>query len=276
MKDFQILTKDNFNLSANIFEQQSDKVLLINSATAVPRQFYKRFASYASEHGYTVITFDYRGIGGSRPSSLRRFNAKMRDWGFVDIASILNWIHKELKPKQLHVIGHSVGGQVMGLIPEAESVDKMVTLSAQSGYWGVQGGSEKYRVWLIITVLMPLLSRLFGYFPWKSLGAGEDLPKGVALEWSRWCRSPKYLLDDESLPLKHYQNFTAPILAYSISDDDWGTKQAVDDMMSAYPNVQRMHISPADYSIDKLGHMGFFKPKSQVLWDEVLDWLNKG
>ena len=118
MKDVQIPGKDKANLAATVFEKQSDKVLLINSATAVPRQFYKRFASYANEHGYTVITFDYRGIGGSRPNSLRGFNAKMRDWGLLDIVSVLNWIHVELKPKQLHVIGHSVGGQLMDLIPE--------------------------------------------------------------------------------------------------------------------------------------------------------------
>ena len=135
----------------------------------------------------------------------------------------------------------------------------MVTLSAQSGYWGVQGGSEKYRVWLIVTVLMPLFSRLFGYFPWKSLGAGEDLPKGVALEWSRWCRSPGYLLDDESLPLERYKGFAAPILAYSIADDNWGTKQAVDNMMSAYPDVIRKHLLPAAYGIDQLGHRAFLK-----------------
>ena len=150
---------------------------------------------------------------------------------------------------------------------------KLVTLSAQSGYWKVQGGQEKGRVRFLVTVLMPLLAHSIGYFPWSRLGAGEDLPKGVALEWARWCRQPNYLLDDQSLPLERYQNFAAPVLAYSIDDDNWGTERAVDEMMRAYPNVERRHVKPQDYGFAKLGHMGFFKPSAQPLWDEVLNWL---
>jgi predicted alpha/beta hydrolase len=114
---------------------------------------------------------------------------------------------------------------------------------------------------------------LFGYFPWSRFAAGEDLPAGVALEWARWCRNRDYLLGDETLPLQRYEAFDAPVLAYSIEDDDWGTPRAVDDMMRAYANVARRHLVPPDYGLDKLGHMGFFRKGSEAIWDEVIAWL---
>jgi hypothetical protein len=92
----------------------------------------------------------------------------------------------------------------------------------KGGYWALQGGREPARVRAIVTIIIPVLSRLVGYFPGSWFASGADLPKQVALEWAGWCRQPNYLLDDESLPLERYARFKAPLLAYSIDDDDWG------------------------------------------------------
>ncbi len=146
--------------------------------------------------------------------------------------------------------------------------------SAQSGYWGVQGGREPSRVRFIVTVAIPALAYAVGYFPWSWFASGADLPKGVALEWARWCRSPNYLLDDETLPLGNYKSFTAPLLALSIDDDDWGTRQAVDDMMRAYTNVTRRHIVPADHGLQQLRHLGFFREGAEPLWRELIAWFD--
>jgi predicted alpha/beta hydrolase len=151
----------------------------------------------------------------------------------------------------------------------------MVGISAQSGYWALQGGREPARVRAIVTIIIPVLSRLVGYFPWSWFASGADLPKHAALEWADWCRQPNYLLDDESLPLERYARFRSPLLAYSIDDDDWGTRRAVDAMMRAYPNVTRRHIAPADYGLPRLGHMGFFRDGSQPIWREVVEWLDE-
>jgi predicted alpha/beta hydrolase len=265
---------DGYPLTASFFAAAtSGTVLLVNSATAVPRRFYHRFAAYMQRQGWQVVTYDYRGIGDSKPRSLRGFKATMRDWALLDMTAMVDWIDREWAPKRLFAIGHSFGGQTLGIIENAGRVDAMVGVSAQSGYWGVQGGRERGKVHLIVTAIIPLLTRVVGYFPWSWVARGADLPKGVALEWARWCRNPDYLLGDDSLPLERYKQFTAPVLAYSIEDDDWGTRRAVDDMMRAYPNVTRRHIAPADYGLSRLQHMGFFKDGSEPLWREAIEWL---
>jgi predicted alpha/beta hydrolase len=261
-------------LAVSTFEDPgADTVVLVSAATGVPRQFYKNFAAYLRDHGWTAVTYDYRGIGDSAPPSLRGFRARMRDWALIDMPAVIDWLYARYQPRRLFVIGHSFGGQGIGLIERPGRITAMVGVSAQSGYWGVQGGAEKYRARLAVTVMIPVLTRLFGYFPWSMFAAGEDLPGGVALEWASWCRNRDYLLGDDTLPLERYEKFDAPILAYSIDDDDWGTARAVDDMMRAYRNVTRRHLVPADYGLSRVGHMGFFRRGSEAVWDEAIAWL---
>lgn len=281
MNELTIPARDGFLLEATYFAPQepNGRSILINAATAVPQTFYTHFATFLAERGYVVYTFDYRGIGRSRPASLRGFQARMRDWGERDIAGVLDHIHKTEQPEQLFVFGHSVGGQVMGLLDNSHLVDRLVTLSAQSGHWRLQGGNEKQKTWFFVTIMFPILTRLIGYFPWSRLQNGEDLPKGVALEWAGWCRNRRYLLGDKTLTsLANFERFTAPILAYSFEDDAWGTARSVDAMMlggyTAAP-VERRHVAPADFGLQRIGHFGFFRRKSKPLWEDAITWLEE-
>jgi predicted alpha/beta hydrolase len=57
--------------------------VIINSATSVRCRYYSRFASFLFGEGFDVITYDYRGIGESRPVSLRGFDA-----GWIDMQAV--------------------------------------------------------------------------------------------------------------------------------------------------------------------------------------------
>ena len=150
----------------------------------------------------------------------------------------------------------------------------MLTVSAQSGHWRLQRGEQKWFAGFHVWVTLPLSAKLLGYMPWSWFSSAEDLPKGVALQWSRWCRDRQYLLGDNALPLHRYDTFTAPVLAYSFSDDKWGTRRAVDEMMSAYPRVERRHVDPAPYDLKSIGHFGYFRPGAELLWAEGFEWLD--
>ncbi len=273
--DIAIQARDGYRLAASAFEPDADPecVVLINSATAVPRRYYRHFAAALAAAGYHTLSYDYRGIGGSRPQRLRGFEASMRQWAVLDMAGVIDWIVAELRPRRLFMVGHSVGGQIAGLLDNAQSIDGMVTVSAQSGYWALQGAEQKIVAAFHAYLTLPLLSRLFGYMPWP--GVSEDLPRAAALEWASWCRNPKYLLGDDTLPLDRFARFSAPVLAYSISDDKWGTARSVDAMMRAYPNLERRHLTPADAGLRAIGHFGYFRPESRALWSDAISWLEQ-
>jgi len=250
-------------------------VVIINSATAVPQRFYRHFASALADAGSTAITYDYRGIARSGPNRLKGFRATARDWALQDLPGVLDWVADDLRPEKILLVGHSFGGQVAGMYDRPAVIDGMVTMSAQSGHWRLQGAEQKLVVWLHTHVTLPLLSRLMGYMPMSTVGAGEDMPAGVALEWARWCRHPDYILGDRTLPLDRFQNFAAPVLAYSFGDDKWGTPRSVEAMMRAYPNVERRHVEPSEVGLVSIGHLGFFKPQSKALWNDTIEWLDR-
>ena len=271
-----IPARDGFALAATLYSKGTapSRVVVINSATAVPRRFYQHYARALAGAGYLAVTYDYRGIGGSRPESLRGFEARSSDWGLLDMAGVVDWVRSKFEPQRLFLAGHSVGGQLAGLLDNSAAIDGMITVSAQSGYWRLQGGEQKWLVGFHVHVSLPVLSILFGYMPWSWFGATEDLPQAAALEWSRWCRDPRYVLGDDSLPLDRYARFSAPVLAYSIGDDKWGTPRSVDAMMSAYPNVERRHIEPVQTGRNAIGHFGYFRPKADELWADGIAWLD--
>lgn len=271
-----IPARDGFALAGTVYRHDAatDRAVIISSATAVPQRFYRHYARALADEGYIAVTYDYRGIGGSRPATLRGFDATMRDWGLLDMAGVVDWARLQLGAERIFVAGHSAGGQVAGLLDNSSAIDGMLTFSAQSGHWRLQGGEQKAMVAFHVYLTLPLLSSIFGFVPWSRLGSAEDLPKGAALEWSRWCRDPEYLLGDDTLPLDRYRDFVAPVLAYSFDDDKWGTKRAVDAMMSAYPHVERRHVAPSDVGLNSIGHFGYFRQDSERLWREGIDWLH--
>ena len=274
-RELVVRALDGYELAATLYEAEEARgVVVLSSATAVPRRFYRHFARRLRASGYSCITYDYRGVAGSRPAQLRGFHARMRDWGLLDQSGVVLWAKEELAGDlPLFLVGHSVGGQLAGMVDRPELVAGMVTFSSQLGYWRLQGGEQKAVVFFHTHLTMPVLSRVFGYVPWRHFG-GEDLPAGVAREWSRWCRDPAYLLGDDSLPLSRFQEFSAPVLAYSFADDKWGTRRSVDGLMKAYPNVERRHVVPAEAGVGSIGHFGFFREPAAPLWDDVVDWID--
>jgi len=271
---------DGFELAATLYEPAPRKrqaaTVLINSATAVRRRYYDAFARYLAGEGLRVVTYDYRGIGGSRPRSLSRFAARLRQWAEEDQGGVLDWISARLQPRKLLVVGHSVGGQIVGLAPGNERIHGMVGVAAQSGYWGHWPSPSRYRMALRWYLAVPLASRIFGYVPgW--LGIKEDLPGGVAREWAEWCRRPDFLFEGHDERRRGYERFAKPFLAYSFEDDDYAPRAAVESLLDAYreARVDHRHVTPREVGAPAIGHFGFFRERfRETLWRESASWLS--
>lgn len=278
---------DGYSLAATLFLPRGAKrhAVLINSATAVPRTFYEGFARYLARQGCAVLTYDYRGIGGSRPKSatdanqprsLAGFDASMTDWAMRDTTAAVTWMRERYKTLPLHYVGHSFGGQALGLLPNNTEVSRALLVSAQAAYWKLMPAPERYRVYLFMRLLGAPLARLIGYLPGR-LMLGQDLPKGVFLEWTRWVMSKRYLLDDASLSaLANFPNYRGPMRALCFSDDTWAPRPAVELLCSGFSSAtpEIISITPTDAGVRKIGHMGFFRREHrETLWRDAADWL---
>ena len=195
-RELVVPAEDGTELAATLFEPGIAAggamlpLVVIGGATAVKRSYYARFAAYLAELGHPVLTFDYRGIGGSRRGSLVGSKVRMRDWCILDVPGVLDWAHRAFPQRPIHWVGHSMGGFATGLAHNNRLIARQLNVATLSGYWGRMAAPERYRVRLLMRFLAPPVVWAKGYFPGVLMG-GEDLPGPAFLEWMGWCMEPR-------------------------------------------------------------------------------------
>ena len=253
--------------------------VVIGGAMGVRQSFYEPFAQWLSQQGLRVWTFDYRGSGDSRGNlPLREVDADLFDWA-RDYEAVIDAAKAELPDEPLYLLGHSLGAQLPGFLQRPEQVDGLVSIAAGSGYWRENAPKLKRTILYFWFVLVPLVTRLFGYFPGRKLKKVGDLPRGVILQWRRWCLNPRYSVGAEGeLAARSYSRVRFPVLALSMTDDELMTLAGTNSLVSFYTGAPSAieRIAPADVQARRIGHFGFFREQfSQSLWPSTVDKLNR-
>jgi predicted alpha/beta hydrolase len=269
--DITVPATDGYPLAATLFLPRGAKrhAVLINSATAVPRKLYRGFAGYLAKRGCAVLTYDYRGTGDSRqqaltgynqPKSLVGFKASMSDWASHDITAAVAWMRERYKALPFAYVGHSFGGQALGLLPNNSEISRALFIAAQAGYWKLMTAPERYRVYAMLNFVGAPLTRALGYMPGKA-GLGMDLPKDAFLQARSLAEFPKY---------------HGALRALCMSDDPWATRPAVELLCSGFTSIKPdiITVTPADTGAGRIGHMGFFRPEHRdTLWRGAAEWI---
>ncbi len=255
--------------------------VIINPATGVLARYYHRYAAYLAGHGFDVLTYDYRGIGLSRPPRLRGCGIRWRDWGELDFEAVLGVARTRNPGGPLAVVGHSIGGFLIGFATGACRIDRVLTVGAQYAYRGDYAATDRRRLILRWHVVMPILTRAFGYFPGKRLGWLEDLPAGVADEWSarRARMEASYPVAERAGILARFAAVRAPILAVAMTDDEYATRAALERTLAYYPGSDRSlkTLPPAALDLPRVGHFSLFHSRHAVkFWPQTLRWLRDG
>ncbi len=282
MDDFQISALDGHQLAATHFEGKTPggPVVLFSSGTAIPRQFYKYFASWLAQQGAgAVITYDYRGIGDSWPDGKNgargAFKYLMSDWARQDFPAAIDYVKNAYPNVPFYTVGHSFGGQVFGLTQRNELVEKSVMIASMSGHWRQMAFPENYKVFYMLYIMGPLVAKYYGYMPGK-FGLGEDMASEAFLEWAGWCKSNGYFFDDPAMvETMYFKNYKGPMLALGMDDDSWGTSELIDNLVNNFTNadLERQQCSVKEAG-GKVGHFGFFRRRFEhTLWPIVSEWL---
>lgn len=268
-RSIELETADGFRIAARIYDTERPRAtLLVHGATATPQRYYQAFATEASARGYRAITYDYRGIGESRPGSLRKLDATMTDWAQKDARAAYDLALSFDEP--LVIVGHSFGGQLLGLLDTPARVEGAILVGAQlgySGHWPLPRALAYSALWRAV---VPATVGAFGYLPGFT-ALGVDLPGGVALEWGKWCASPGYLLDHVPEAEVRFATFSPPVLAYTFTDDSFAPERAVRAFLDAMgPHVVHRRFAPSELHRGEVGHFGFFRRDVvPSLWDET-------
>jgi predicted alpha/beta hydrolase len=248
--------------------------VLIAGAMGVKQDYYAEFARWLGAQGYAALHFDYRGMGESLPAgrSLRGFQADLFDWA-RDIDAAIDALLARHPDAPLVVVGHSLGAQLPGLLRHRDRIAGLVSVAAGSGYWRDNAPQLKRMVLYFWHVLVPLGVALAGYFPGKRIGKVGNLPRGVVLQWRRWCMHPRYHVGAEGEAVRQqFAGARFPIVALSITDDELMTERGTRVLIDCYENAPRelQRIAPSDVGAQRIGHFGFFRRQFEAtLWRRV-------
>jgi predicted alpha/beta hydrolase len=254
-------------------------VVIVNSATGVLARYYHRYASFLAEHGLEVVTYDYRGIGESRPENLRRCNFRWSDWGTKDFAAVLAAAERLAEGRPTMVVGHSIGGFLPGLAPGFERCAAFLSVGGQYAYYRDYAPEHRIANILKWHVAMPTLTAVCGYFPGRRLGWLEDLPAGVAYEWAFRGARIEESFPKEQRPeiLARLAAFRGLLLAVSATDDPFATLPAIDRALAYYTGAAKhvVLLSPSELGVESIGHFDLFRAKHRDgFWRITLEWLS--
>ena len=285
MQRLSLTTNEGVTLGARLYRGAGDNskgAVLIGGAMGVRQDYYAPFAGWLASQGFDVMTFDYRGMGDSRGKgaarSLRGFDADLYSWA-RDYDTAIDALAERASEVPLYLIGHSLGAQLPGMLRERDRIAGLVSVAAGSGYWRDNAPRLKRLVPYFWHVLVPLATALFGYFPGRRIGKVGDLPRGVVLQWRRWCMHPRYHVGAEGEALRQaFAGARFPVVALSMTDDELMTERGTRVLIDCYENAPRelQRIAPADVQARRIGHFGFFRePFSSTLWPRAAALLQR-
>jgi predicted alpha/beta hydrolase len=274
---------DGYTLAAQLWRPAGVErgAVIISCATGVLSRYYARYASFLSEHGFAALTYDFRGVGGSRPERLRGMQMRWRDWGEYDFDAAVRFMRQRDSQGLLVAVGHSAGGFMPGFAEAANQVDRYLNVAGQYAYWRDYAANRRLSMYAKWHLFMPAVTRLYGYFPGRRLGWLEDLPAGVAQEWSRRGArlEDSYPAHEHESLFSRFAAIRAPILAVSTSDDEFATPAAMRRGLGYFRNSPRqlVQLNPRAMGFERIGHFGLFHDRHRNgFWRETLEWIAEG
>ena len=280
-QDIKISCQDGQQLAATQFTPVNSVkgAVFIGPATGIKRQFYTNFAQHLAENGYGVITFDNRGIGESLIGKVSNNNATLQCWGELDMPAVLEHLKQSFPNSQYHLVGHSAGGQLVGLMHNAKEITSIFNFACSSGRLKNMKKPHIFKAHIFMNIFIPISNFLFGHTKSQLVGMGEPLPKAVAQQWREWCNGQGYVKTafGKSVTNHLYDEISMPSMWVNANDDEIAINENVADMVSVFTNAKAdtLTLVPQDYDLPEIGHMKFFSRKAKPLWQHALQWLDK-
>jgi predicted alpha/beta hydrolase len=266
---------DGYRLAINLFEPKRPArgAVLIAPAMGTPQSYYGSFARWLAQNGFITLTFDYRGSGTSLSQPLPGFMADIHTWA-GDTGAALAALGERAQTLPIILIGHSLGGQIVPIVPGHERLAQIITIATGSGYWRDNAPQAKWPALFLWLVITPIVLPIFRYFPGKRMKIVGNLPRKVMEQWRKWCLNPEYLVGVEGADVRRrFENLITPIVSISFSDDELMSDRGIKIMHSFYKNAkcEMVVVKPQDYGLKRIGHFGFFRPDlGKILWNDLI------
>lgn len=260
-------------------------VAVVFPGVGIPADYYHTLAHWFASAGRPTLIFDYRGIGHSATTCVKNSKVSFRQWASKDCAGALNAARSNYLAAPIVGIAHSFGGFLVGCAEGGQGLlSSAVMLGPHTGFPGDYSPSLRPMMKIAWHKLMPMATRLLGYFPGRLTGLPADLPALIALQWAGRFRpdiwedlrqspvSPGDSYDDLRLRM---ETLRIPILGVRASDDAFSTDVAARRLLRCYQNSHSLIvcIEPRVHGMRRLGHMRYLSSRIRATWSRIDRWI---
>ncbi len=277
-----ITTETGQNITLRLFSTDNTGVrgvCIIAPATGVAQYLYDDFARWLNSQGFHALTFDYEGMGLSVNGHVRDSQSDILSWAQYDCPAVLSFVKENFDDLKLVWIGHSVGGHMIGFMGHNPDIDQIITVGCGTGTWWYNAAPTRRIAWFLWYFLVPAVVPIAGYFPGNRLKLMCDMPRGVIMQWRRWCLKKEYAVGYEGDWLRErFASVRTPITAIEFSDDDMMSPTNIRMLHELYTNAPQQHIrvTPAEINQKRIGHIGWHRQRYEMLWNKIFTPLLSG
>ncbi|KAJ1018598.1 hypothetical protein NDA16_004880 [Ustilago loliicola] len=288
-------TVDDFPLAVTIFRPKASKDVkasdVFANATGVQGRFYHNVAAWLSRNGVAAYTFDYRFSGASFPleydpqklaededyfeEALRKCPESVdltTTWSKVDLASIVRLAYESNPHADVTIIGHSLGGHLMAVLPSDHvygpkaKVSRFLNVCGGNAFVQNQKEPDAAEFGFTEIVVKPLAEDKI--FRAANLGLGYDLPYGPGVEWVQWYFHPHFAFNRPE-NLKLVRNLKGkPLLYVGFEDDENIGKNMMEKYLGMFDHSdglkQILWIDPIKKGWPSCGHVNAFTKSKQA------------
>jgi len=269
--------KDGYNLVGTLFEtsEPSSSVCVFVPGVGIPARRYSRFLRAIAAAGLPVFAADPRGIGRSRQCGLRGLEVSIEDWAEWDYGAAIDWVKDRYPDRALVGISHSFGSMLLAATAEGRNIRRIAMIAPHTGYWGDYSPAWRLPMLFLWHAVMPAVTAVWGYFPGSKMRLGEDLPRGIAMQWAGRLRGtfrPAGSVADRSRSydlLSNCDSVTGDVLLVQLAGDLFATPSGIARVSALMPRANKS-IWSVGGGTPRLGHFGFFGAQAAQHWPGLL------
>ncbi|MBJ7354746.1 MAG: alpha/beta fold hydrolase [Thermoleophilaceae bacterium] len=252
--------------------EQSAPVIVLLAAMGTPAKYYDRFVHGLTRRGHPVVRVRWRDEDRDFP--LNNPNYGYADLAEVDAPAAINWTREQFGENPV-VVGHSLGGQIASISAAgAGPLAGIAVIASGTNYW--RGSGLRWALGVgAVSVIAPLIVRIFGYWPGGRLGFGGRQTANVIRDWARLGRTgrfePEHAKTDLEGSLKEYDG---PLLSLTIAGDVYVSRGATESLLTKLTSarIERERWKPDEHA--HRGHFGWTRAENRPA-EIIHEWATR-